>query len=205
MALIVGWIIFASGLISLRATRMILMGSWAFAVILAVPLSSLPYTLRWQDLPWLSSSSSIVDRINIWKFTADKVYERPIAGIGIRSARTLDSKSVFTRERREKKFGARPRINAPHPGWHPHNVYLQTWLELGAIGAALLLAVGIAALWQLQHLNPLFERAGYALFAICGAVGVSGFDLWQTWLLATLALAWTAMLLASYLPTKASS
>jgi O-antigen ligase len=86
---------------------------------------------------------------------------------------------------------------------HPHNIFLQTWLELGAIGAILLLGVGLTGLWAIRAWPPILETSGYTLFAVCCAIGVSGFDLWQTWLLAALALAWTAMLLAARLPALA--
>ncbi|MGZ4988631.1 MAG: hypothetical protein ACXWBP_11330, partial [Limisphaerales bacterium] len=83
---------------------------------------------------------------------------------------------------------------------HPHNIYLQTWLELGAIGAVLLLIVGLAAIWQMRFLPPALEGSAYALFAVSSMIGLSGFDLWQSWLLAALAFAWAGILLAARLP-----
>ena len=44
------------------------------------------------------------------------------------------------------------------------------------------------------------QGASYGLFAVSGAIGLSGFDLWQTWLLAAVALAWVVMQLAGRLP-----
>ncbi len=46
----------------------------------------------------------------------------------------------------------------------------------------------------------MLQASAYALFAVCGAVGVSGFDLWQTWLLTAFAFTWSAMRLAARLP-----
>ena len=74
---------------------------------------------------------------------------------------------------------------------------------LGAIGAILLLGVGLTGLWAIRAWPPILEASGYTLFAVCCAIGVSGFDLWQTWLLAALAIAWAAMLLAARLPALA--
>jgi hypothetical protein len=42
----------------------------------------------------------------------------------------------------------------------------------------------------------LFQASAYALFAACCAIGLSGFDMFQTWLLGAAALAWSLMLLA---------
>ena len=44
------------------------------------------------------------------------------------------------------------------------------------------------------------EGASYGRFAVSGAIGLSGFDLWQTWLLAAVPLAWVVMQLAGRLP-----
>jgi O-antigen ligase len=188
LALLVASIVFVLGWLSLRVTRHIIVGGFAVVTILAVPLVSLPFTLNLQAAPQfsLNRNPSFYDRIYIWQFTAQQVKQQPVIGIGVRSARTLSE------DRRERR---RP-PKAPHAGWHPHNIFLQTWLELGAVGAGLLLTLGCAALWQLRRLPPPLERAGYALFATCGAVGSTAFDLWQTSFLASVALSWSAFALA---------
>jgi O-antigen ligase len=83
---------------------------------------------------------------------------------------------------------------------HPHNVFLETWLELGAIGAILALGIGLAALWQMGFLPPLLQGGAYVLFTVSCTIGASGFDLWQTWLLTSYVFAWAAMVLAMRLP-----
>jgi O-antigen ligase len=73
---------------------------------------------------------------------------------------------------------------------HPHNVFLQVWLELGAVGAALLglsLAGSAAALTRAT-----FDREASA--ALAGVIAVSFISvileasLWQAWRLAVFAL-----------------
>ena len=64
----------------------------------------------------------------------------------------------------------------------------------------LLLFVGLAAIWQMRFLPPALEGSAYALFAVSSMIGLSGFDLWQSWLLAALAFAWAGILLAARLP-----
>jgi hypothetical protein len=44
----------------------------------------------------------------------------------------------------------------------------------------------------------------YAASAVGGAVGVSGFEFWQTWMLGVVVFAWSAMLLALRIPGLAS-
>jgi O-antigen ligase len=198
MAFFVGALVLALAALSLKATRMLIAGAWTIVTLLAVSLGALPYDFGWERWTWLPPES-VAARFYIWKYVADHVHERPLTGIGIRGTRALHlkiptdasdpSRAAYALQGREAR--------------HPHNVFLQTWLELGAIGAVLLLGVGLAGLWAIRNWPPLLQGSGYALFAVCCAVGVSGFDLWQTWLLAALAFAWAAMLLASRLSALA--
>ncbi len=195
VAFFVGALVLALAALSLKVTRTLLAVGWTIATLLAVPLGALPYELGWHHWTWLPPQS-VAARFYIWKYVADEVHQKPITGIGIRGTRALHlvipadsndpNNSGFALEGRAAR--------------HPHNIYLQTWLELGGIGAVLLLAVGLAGLWQMRLLPPALQGASYGLFAISGAIGLSGFDLWQTWLLAAVAFAWAAMQLAARLP-----
>jgi O-antigen ligase len=195
VAFFVGALVLALAALSLKATRTLLAVGWTVATLLAVPLSALPYELGWHHWTWLPPES-VAARFYIWKYVADKVPEKPITGIGIRGTRALHL--VIPADAGDPNNSALALQG--RAARHPHNVYLQTWFELGGIGAALLLAVGLAGLWQMRVLPPVLQGASYALFAVSGAVGLSGFDLWQTWLLAALAFAWGAMQLAARLP-----
>jgi O-antigen ligase len=195
MAFFVGALVLALAALSLKAARLLIVGAWIVAVLLAVPLGALPYKLGWENWTWLPPES-VGARFYIWKYVADEVYQRPLAGIGIRGSRDLHlriptdagdpSHAAYALQGRQAR--------------HPHNIYLQTWLELGAIGAVLLLCLGLAALWTIGTWPPLLQGAGYSLFAVGSAVGVSGFDFWQTWMLAAVTFGWTAIMLAFRLP-----
>ena len=71
---------------------------------------------------------------------------------------------------------------------HAHNVYLQTWFELGAIGAGFMLVAGLVLFRRLYDVP---ERARPFVFAalIAGVVmaGLS-WGLWQPWLAAAYSL-----------------
>jgi hypothetical protein len=196
VAFFVGGLVLALAAFSFKATRRLLVVGWTVATLLAVPLGALPYKLGWHHWTWLPPES-VAARFYIWKYVADRVYDKPITGIGIRGTRALHliiptDEGDPTHQAYALK-GREPR--------HPHNIYLQTWLELGAIGAVLLLVVGLASIWQMRFLPPILEGSSYALFAVAAMVGLSGFDLFQTWLLAALAFAWTGMMLAAKLPS----
>jgi len=199
LAGLVGALVLALATLSLKTARLLVVGAWTIAVLLAVPLGALPYKLGWENWTWLPPAS-VAARFYIWKYVADEVYERPLTGIGIRGSRDLHLKIPSD--------AADPSHNAyalkGREARHPHNIYLQTWVELGAIGAVLLLCVGLAGLWVVSAWPPLFQGSAYALFAIASAVGLSGFDFWQTWMLGALAFAWSEMLLAFRLPAFAT-
>jgi exopolysaccharide production protein ExoQ len=184
--------------LSLKAARMVLMTAWTIAMLFAVPLSALPYDLGWNRWTWLPPES-VAARFYIWKHFSEKVGNKPIGGIGIRGTRKLQLRlpvDLGTLDEPDQKADGR---RVPHP----HNIFLQIWLELGAIGALLALGVGLAALWQIGTLPPLIQLGAAGLFAVCAAVGASGFDLWQTWLLSSYVFAWAAILLAKRLPPVA--
>jgi len=53
------------------------------------PVSSGARYVQTRRAPGRAAAESAAARFYIWKYTADKVYERPITGIGIRGMRTL--------------------------------------------------------------------------------------------------------------------
>lgn len=200
VAFILGALVLGFSALSLKATRAGLMVAWTIAVVFAVPLSALPYELGWNRWTWLPPES-VAARFYIWKHMADEVGKNPVIGLGIRGARTLklqlpaDIKTL--RETNPVADGRR----VPHP----HNVFLQIWLELGAIGALVALVVGLVALWQIGTLPALVQAGANGLFAAGAAVAASGFDLWQTWLFGSYIFAWVAILLAKRLATGGAS
>ncbi len=92
MAFFVGALVLSLAALSLKAARLLIVGAWTVAVLLAVPLGALPYKLGWENWTWLPPKS-VGARFYIWKYVADEVYQRPLAGIGIRGSRDLFSES----------------------------------------------------------------------------------------------------------------
>ena len=70
---------------------------------------------------------------------------------------------------------------------HPHNGYLQIWLEIGAVGVliagAMLLAM-LRAIGGWPTKSARFALAGYAAALVVAGLA---FGIWQTWWMATLA------------------
>jgi O-antigen ligase len=73
-------------------------------------------------------------------------------------------------------------------GHHAHNIFLQTWYELGAIGALLLAIAGATVallIFRLPILAQPFVAGGFAAFAIVGAFA---WGMWQSWFLCAVGL-----------------
>jgi O-antigen ligase len=89
-------------------------------------------------------------------------------------------------------------------GWHAHNFILQAWLELGAVGAALLMLFALALLRTLALQPPAARIAGAATFAAGLAIAVTGWGLWQSWLIAAIGLATLGVALVAHLEVRST-
>lgn len=117
-------------------------------------------------------------RLVIWEATADQIADRPLLGYGAgfhRYMRTIEGPPITIYE------DGRPRT-MPLRFHHPHNTFMQVWLEGGVVGA-LLLAGGFVAFWRML----LRSRLGRAELAVTAAVFVgwfifsgTDFDPWET-------------------------
>jgi O-antigen ligase len=136
------------------------------------------------DLPPLEGSVSVTHRLKIWRFVADAIADRPLTGWGLNASRELPGGNV--------EVGP----GATRLPLHPHNAFLQVWVELGAVGAALAAALGIIALRAVLTLRlPAAADArgarasALALIASGSLVAGVAFGIWQGWWMAALWLA----------------
>lgn len=159
-----------------RAVDMALKMFWVGLVLLTVPLLSLPYQMNMHQNDILPYSAR--DRIYIWSYTAEQIQNHFIFGVGLRSTRYKQAQ--FQRAHPELKDTKLHR----RPGWHAHNLFLQTWYELGLIGAVLLLILG----WQLISCLKQYDRQARsfmcATFVMVCAIYSFGWGMWQSWLIA---------------------
>lgn len=109
-------------------------------------------------------------RTDIWRFAADRIFEKPFLGWGLDAARTF----------------------SPQIPLHTHNAAIQIWLELGAVGAAI---AALFWLWLGGRIDAIEDR-DRPLAAACAAcasgyltIGALSFGVWQEWWLALGALA----------------
>ena len=133
-----------------------------------------------------SLPDSAVHRLEIWRFVAERIADRPILGWGMDASRAVPGgKSRVIDLYPEVTMNDR----AEALPLHPHDAALQWRLELGLPGTALVLAALAVALWRLarDHAGAPWRRAlsfGYAAAAL--AVALLSFGAWQAWWLSTL-------------------
>ncbi|WP_146002775.1 O-antigen ligase family protein [Telmatospirillum siberiense] len=193
---------------------------FSVAGCLLAPLAALHLPPSQESAEWEWLPSSAHHRLTIWSFTARHVAEHPLFGWGFDGARAIpDGKTRLPVARFKGCPGHGvpveiPGLSRPAPAdcviWeeqlplHPHDGWLQIWLELGAVGAGLTAFL----LWRIldrlrrRKAEPI-ARAATAAALVAGLVVSSvSFGIWQSWWLSTLwgAAALTAPLLAPAKP-----
>lgn len=137
----------------------------------------------YKDVPVRGPFNSLFPRLIIWDFVGDRIAEKPVTGWGLGSSKHFTGKDDET--------------SVASTGWgtemerlplHPHNQYLQWWLELGAVGAFLLGALGWRLLMALG--NQSHKLSVPALAACGGAMTMMtvNFSAWHSWWLGSLAI-----------------
>jgi O-antigen ligase len=166
-----------------RLGRALLLLLPAAILLLGPPLFIRLYGWGLMDSESLPSTARY--RVQIWWFTSERILEKPLWGWGYDAARRMPD------------FGVDPYGGKPHViPTHPHQAFLQAWLELGLPG--LLLAWGWFPLaWRgLAGLPRQTQSAALGLTGGVIAVAATAFGLWQGHTLAILVLAPALLLLA---------
>ena len=162
---------------------------WTVAVLGSVPAARIAYDpLALHEASWLQGTAQA--RILIWSNVADRVADAPIIGSGVRSGLVLSDREELAQNHPQ---GTRGETEVPR---HAHNVYLQTWFELGLIGAALFLVAGLAALRALARMSERAQPYALATFAVFMAEIFSSWEVWQGWFVALFALTLVYLALA---------
>jgi len=130
-------------------------------------------------------------RLLIWKTTAEHIHARPLLGHGFDTAHVL-----YNASDRQVKY----RYRADGTVWwkadfepiplHPHNAVLQVWLELGVVGAAMMLGMLLVIVAAVAiALRDRFDKA-FGLGVLGSAVFISSisYGIWQAWWMGALAL-----------------
>jgi O-antigen ligase len=155
---------------------------WCAAFVLVIPVSFLAYDSGLHLKDWLPQSARA--RVILWEYTAEETLERPLLGVGVDSTPRL-------REQQRAKFGRTTPEGFIYPrtmGHHAHNIYLQTWYELGVLGALLLAAAGVSVALLMLLLPAAAQPFAVGTFAAFAVVGAFAWGMWQSWFMCAVAL-----------------
>ena len=145
---------------------------WCLGFVVIIPLVHLAYNAglhKAESLP-----SSFRARIIIWDYTRERALNTPLIGIGAGATR------VESKPRSKAKLP--PGFVFPRAtGQHAHNIFLQTWFELGLVGAILFALLGAAAIVRILLLPPEVQPFAAASFAAFGVIASFAWSMWQTW------------------------
>ncbi|MGB6229268.1 MAG: O-antigen ligase family protein, partial [Litorimonas sp.] len=127
-------------------------------------------------------------RLRMWDYGWTMIRERPWQGFGLDVSRGI-----------EATFMTRIGVEWPIVSLHPHNVGMQTWMEAGGVGAALLSLALLSLFPLLRRLaanDPWRATALSGLFAGVAIGGMATVGAWQYWWwgLIALAAAWTLLI-----------
>jgi hypothetical protein len=176
LALFVGLVFLAIAAFSVPLARWLAGVSFVALLFLIVPLSLGMYALKLHENPDLFKSGRA--RVVIWNYTAERILENPVLGIGTYSTRYLDEQRLA--EAKQQAQAAKLVVPAQTRA-HPHNIYLHVWYELGVIGALAFAFLGISLLLKVDQLRPPASILAIGHFAICMIVISSTYGLWQNW------------------------
>lgn len=188
MVLMIGALLVAA--VSTVAARRALGALLAVALFLIVPASLAMHAANLHTDEDLFRSARA--RVIIWNYTAERVLEHPLLGVGTNSTRYID-------EARPKKEKLTPKTlpAAPATRAHPHNVYLQIWYEFGLIGVLAFAFLGFSLLRSTALLPRLSEKFALGHFGACMVVIAPSYGMWQSWFQSATFLSVLALLIVS--------
>ncbi len=189
ISLVAGMAIFALGCMSRPWTARLLGAAWVIACLAVLPIALLAGRGHLDKVPWLHHS--LQHRFVIWNYTAEETLKAPVLGIGAYMT------YVIGPERNKTAVKAPGELYKKTLSRHAHNVYLQTWYELGAVGAALLMAFGLTLLAAIRRMSEYVQPFALATFATAATMISSSYGMWQTWYLALFAFAAVALTAAA--------
>ncbi len=153
---------------------------------LAIPVGLL--LTKWGLDQKESLQFSFRHRIQIWHFTADRILHWPLVGLGLEGSRAIPTADL------PPDFLP---LGGNTPPLHPHDFFLQIWLELGFVGVCATLYFMVRLFEKIGQLDRIPRMFALAVSAGALAVAAFAFGIWQGWWLACLALLTSMLLLAA--------
>jgi exopolysaccharide production protein ExoQ len=115
-----------------------------------------------------TTKASMPHRLEVWDFVADKILAKPVLGYGVESVRSMKSDEIMPMIKSDTIL-------------HPHNAFLQIWVEMGVLGAILGSAFIGFLFWQIRSQRPENRPLYYAAMITSLSLLATGYGLWQSW------------------------
>jgi O-antigen ligase len=190
LAAVVGLLVWAAAYWRARLTAVIM----GIGIILAatltpyvmlrvMPTNEAAVTLH-HAAPWLKFSA--LHRILIWRFTSERIAERPWFGWGMDASRELPGSHAKLVETISEPIVP---VDAEALQLHPHNAFLEWRVELGLPGLLICIAIIILVLLRCAKGGPPLSAVRLACAASALTIGLLGYGAWQAWWLSTIWLA----------------
>jgi O-antigen ligase len=156
-------------------TRSLITVAWVAAVLFMVPATYLAFKGGVHHSDSLFPSAR--QRIVIWGYTAERIAERPILGVGADATAVINTRQLSTHQVERPEGFVYPLSTANHA----HNYYVQVWYELGLVGALVFLGFGICVLLAISRMSLYYQHIGFPQLAAIAAMVSSSYGLWQFW------------------------
>jgi exopolysaccharide production protein ExoQ len=176
VGLLIGLVTLSIAMVAPTFTRLALGAGLVITFFGTIPAMEWLYSLDLVDHTHLPFS--FLHRIEIWHYASNLVFEKPLLGWGLDSSRSLAENIIV--ERGGYEFPVLP--------IHPHNAYLQVWLELGLVGVCFAIAIGLTVLRGISGLPRQSQPVALAAFAGSMAMIAVAYGIWQVWWLGVLIL-----------------
>jgi hypothetical protein len=152
---------------------------YCLAFVLVIPVDLAAYKGNLQTAAWLPKSFRA--RLIIWDYTAERVFDHPWLGIGAASTPAV-------REPRDLAEKPQGYVYPRNTGRHAHDLFLQTWYELGAVGVILIAFAGAVVAFRMSLLPIEAQPFAAASFAVFLSIAAFAWGIWQTWLMCAVGL-----------------
>lgn len=164
----------------------------AISILLAPFIAVMLYHMMPEDLvpTGILAKASIPHRLVIWHFTAMEALARPFFGHGLEALRFLKTETPM------------PYIGSTHI-LHPHNSFLQIWVEMGLAGAVMGTIFILRVMARIKNFGSYgSQKLGMAMLAGCLMISLTGFGFWQGYQMGLYILAAALSILAVRMTTK---
>jgi O-antigen ligase len=162
-----------------RATVRALAVLWCAGFLLVLPAAFAAFKANLHMATWLPDSFRA--RVILWEYTAEHVLDHPWLGIGAASTPALKQPRAIV----EQPTGF---IIPRTTGQHAHDLFLQTWYELGIVGVILIAFAGVAVTLRILLLPAEAQAFAAATFTTFAAVAAFSWGMWQEWLICAVGL-----------------